>query len=131
MIFNNRILFKNNRLLFSLLFSGNFCGGQGFDGGGQSREGDKVEHENLVSDLFKCRVKSYLADTPCSIGFIKEVVQLLNKYDLSHHFIDWYHTGFFCPAMNGNKPSRSAFRVKKMCTGHNLLSRTNLYPKMY
>ena len=23
----------NNRLLFSLLFSGNFCGGQGLDGG--------------------------------------------------------------------------------------------------
>ena len=33
----------------------------------------------------------------CSIGFTKEVVYLLNKYDLSHHFIDWYHTGFFLP----------------------------------
>ena len=21
-------------------------------------------------------------------------MQLLNKYDLSHHFTDWYHTGF-------------------------------------
>ena len=53
------------------------------------------EHRSLVSELFECRVKSYFVDTPCSIGFIKEVVQLLNKYDLSHHFIDWYHTGFF------------------------------------
>ena len=26
-IFNNRLLFMNNRLLFSILFSGNFCGG--------------------------------------------------------------------------------------------------------
>ena len=26
-IFNNTLLFDNNRLLFSLLFSGNFCGG--------------------------------------------------------------------------------------------------------
>ena len=26
-IFNNRLLFENNRLSFSLLFSGNFCGG--------------------------------------------------------------------------------------------------------
>ena len=25
-IFNNRFWFKNNRLLFSLLFPGNFCG---------------------------------------------------------------------------------------------------------
>ena len=90
------------------------------------------EHRNLVSELFKCRVKSYFVDTPCSIGFIKEIVQLLNKYNLSHHFIDWYHTGrVFCPSMNGNKPSGSAFRVKKMYTGQNLLSRTNLYPKMY
>ena len=28
----------NNRSLFSLLFSGNFCGGQGFDGRGQRRD---------------------------------------------------------------------------------------------
>ena len=36
-IFYNMSLFKNNRLLFSLLFSGNFCGGgQGCDGGEQS-----------------------------------------------------------------------------------------------
>ena len=33
-IFNYRPLFKNSRLLFS----GNFCGGQGIDGGGQSRD---------------------------------------------------------------------------------------------
>ena len=26
-IFNNRLLFENNRLWFYLLFSGNFCGG--------------------------------------------------------------------------------------------------------
>ena len=35
-IFNNRLLFENNRLLFFLLFSGNFGGGtrrQGLDGG--------------------------------------------------------------------------------------------------
>ena len=39
-IFNNRLLFENNRLLFLLLFSGNFCGrGQGLDGGGQSHDG--------------------------------------------------------------------------------------------
>ena len=50
------------------------------------------EHGNLVSELFKCRVKSYFVDTPCSTGFIKEVVQLLNKYDLSHHFV--LHRGF-------------------------------------
>ena len=38
-IFNNRLLFKNNELLLSLLFSENFCvGGQGCDGGGQSRD---------------------------------------------------------------------------------------------
>ena len=36
------------------------------------------EHGNLVSELF-----------------IKEVVQLSNKYNLSDHLIDWYHTGFF------------------------------------
>ena len=53
------------------------------------------EHGNLFSELFKCRVKSYFVDTSCSIGFIKEAVQLLNRYHLSHHFIDWYHTGFF------------------------------------
>ena len=36
-IFNNRLLFKNNRLLFSLLFSGTFRGGgQGCDGGDPS-----------------------------------------------------------------------------------------------
>ena len=52
------------------------------------------EHGNLVSELFKFRVKSYFVDTPCSTGFIKEVMQLLSKYDLSHHFIDWYHTVF-------------------------------------
>ena len=53
------------------------------------------EHGNLISHVFKCRVKSYFVDTCCSIEFIKEVVQLLNKYDLSHHFADWYHTAFF------------------------------------
>ena len=89
------------------------------------------EHRNFVSELFKCKVKSYFLDTTCSIGFIKEVVQLLNKYGLSHHFIDWYHLGVFCPTMNRNEPSRNAFRVKKMYTEQNLLSRTNLYPKMY
>ena len=37
--FNNRLLFTNNRLLFSLLFSGNFCEGeQGLDEGRQSRD---------------------------------------------------------------------------------------------
>ena len=55
------------------------------------------EYGNLVSELFKRRVKSYFADISCSIGFIKEVVQLLKRYDLSHQFIDWYHTGFFLP----------------------------------
>ena len=39
--------------------------------------------------------KLHFVDTSCSIGFIKEVVYLLNKYDLSHHFIDWCHTGVF------------------------------------
>ena len=33
-IFNNRLLFQNNMPLFS----GNFCGGQGLDGGGHSRD---------------------------------------------------------------------------------------------
>ena len=43
-IFNNRSLFENNTLLFSLLFSGNFCGrGQGFDGGGQSHDGGPLQ----------------------------------------------------------------------------------------
>ena len=88
------------------------------------------EHGNLVSELFKCRVKSYFVDTPCSMGFIKEVVQLLNKYEVSHRFIDWYQTGDFYPTMNGNKPSRSAFRVKKMYAGQNLLSRICIQ-KMY
>ena len=32
-IFNNRLLFENNRLFFFQLFSGPFCGGQGLDGG--------------------------------------------------------------------------------------------------
>ena len=29
------------------------------------------EHGNLVSELFKCRIKSYFVDTSCSVGFIK------------------------------------------------------------
>ena len=34
------LLFENNRLLFSILFFGNFCGmGQSLDGGRQSRDG--------------------------------------------------------------------------------------------
>ena len=37
-IFYHRLLFKNNMILFSPLFSGNFCGGQGCDGEGQSRD---------------------------------------------------------------------------------------------
>ena len=37
--FSNRLLFKNNRLLFSYCFLKIFVGGQGFDGGGQSRDG--------------------------------------------------------------------------------------------
>ena len=48
----------------------------------------------------KCRFKSYFVDTFCSIGLIKEVVHSLYKYNLSH-FIDWYHTGVFCPTKNG------------------------------
>ena len=38
-IFNNRLLFENSRPLFSLLFSGNFCGG-GLDGGDKVVMGD-------------------------------------------------------------------------------------------
>ena len=68
-----------------------------------------IEHGNLISEMFKCRVKSYFVDTSCSIRFVKEVVQLLNKYDLSHHFTECYHTGFFCPTMNGSK------RTVKQC----------------
>ena len=36
-IFNNRLLFKKDRILFSLLIFGNFCGGQGCDGGVENR----------------------------------------------------------------------------------------------
>ena len=36
---NNRSLFKKNRLLFSLLFSGNFSEGQGCDERKQSCDG--------------------------------------------------------------------------------------------
>ena len=39
-IFNNRLLFENSRPLFSLLFSGNFCGGEGLDGGDKVMMGD-------------------------------------------------------------------------------------------
>ena len=39
-IFNNRLLFENSRPLFSLLFSGNFCGGEGLDGGDKVVMGD-------------------------------------------------------------------------------------------
>ena len=46
-ISNNRLLFENNKLLFSLLFSGNFVGEQGLDGGGHSRDGgDPPTREN-------------------------------------------------------------------------------------
>ena len=38
-IFNNRLLLMNNRLSFSLLFSGHYVGRQGLDGGGQSHGG--------------------------------------------------------------------------------------------
>ena len=71
------------------------------------------EHGNLVSELFKCRVKSYFADTSCSIGFIKEVVHLLNKYDLSHHFIDWYHTGVFLPHNEWKQTVKKCIRSKE------------------
>ena len=37
--FNNRLLFENSRLLFSLFFLDIFVGGQGLDEGGQSRDG--------------------------------------------------------------------------------------------
>ena len=37
-IFNNRLLFENNKRLFSLLFSGNFCG----RGHKALMEGDKL-----------------------------------------------------------------------------------------
>ena len=39
----------------------------------------KSELGNLVSELFKCKVKNYFVDTSYFIGFIKEVVHLLNK----------------------------------------------------
>ena len=39
-IFNNRLLFKNSRPLFSLLFSGNFCEGRSLDGGDKVVMGD-------------------------------------------------------------------------------------------
>ena len=37
-IFNNGLLFKNDRLLFSYCFLEIFVGGEGFDGGRQSRD---------------------------------------------------------------------------------------------
>ena len=39
-------MFTNNMLLFPLSFSGNFCGGQGLDGRGQSRDGGVPTGEN-------------------------------------------------------------------------------------
>ena len=41
-IFNNRLLFKNEMLLFFLLFSGNFCGG-----------GNKTQYHLLFSIAIK------------------------------------------------------------------------------
>ena len=44
-----------NRLLISLLFSANFVGGHGFDGGEQSRDGGILQSLPLVKTLL-CRL---------------------------------------------------------------------------
>ena len=36
------------------------------------------EHENLASELFKCRIKSSFVDASSLVGFVKEIVLLLN-----------------------------------------------------
>ena len=50
----------SNRLLYSLLFLGNFCGGQGFDGGRQSCEGVSPSPPPLGKTLNDVTVASFL-----------------------------------------------------------------------
>ena len=59
-IFNNRLLFENNMLLFSV----NFCGGQGLDGGGQSRDGGIPPVPSLGKTL--CAVSNIWLSTAIS-----------------------------------------------------------------
>ena len=89
------------------------------------------EHGNLVPESLKCQIKSYFVDTPCSIGFIKEVVRLLNNTTYHIILLIGITQGLFALQKNGNKLSQSASRVKKMHTGQILLFCKNLYPNMY
>ena len=45
--------------------------------------------------------------------FINEVVYLLNKYDLPHHFIDWYHTGGFMPYKEWKQTIKKRIKSKE------------------
>ena len=44
---------------------------------------------------------------------MKEVVRLLNKYELSHHFIDWYHTGIFLPFIEWKQSVKNSIQNKE------------------
>ena len=47
---NNRLLFMKNRLLFSLLFSGNYCMGQNQQGGHKPGKYGKLRKFEKLSD---------------------------------------------------------------------------------
>ena len=55
----------------------------------------------------------FFGDTSCSIGFIKEVVHLVNKYNLSHHFIDWCHIGDFLPNKEWKQTVKTSIQSKE------------------
>lgn len=50
----------------------------------------------LTKQIFILRLFSYLSNlTPTQQGFIPDILSILQKYNFTHHFCDWLHSGSF------------------------------------
>lgn len=54
----------------------------------------RMDPRCLTKEIFIPRLFSFLSDlTPTQQGFIQDILSILQKYNLTHHFCDWLQSG--------------------------------------
>ena len=48
-----------------------------------------------VRSLFMSRTESYFDASVASMGVLPSIIEALNKYDLYHLFVSWFHDSTF------------------------------------
>ena len=53
-----------------------------------------------VRSLFMSRAESYFVARVASMGVLLSIIEALNKYDLYHFFVSWFHDSIFLTYLN-------------------------------